>query len=147
MAFITRDPAILCIRLSRRWCLPDVPEGEAAVTSGVSSHERPFFRDHEDIFLAENLTLYSVLKVSRPSSLGFRDQLDQLAGQGCLGRADGDADRGALLHALGCRYGPLPAVRLAASGYGAGSRDVPGQANVLPALPGEPVAAAAGGAS
>lgn len=51
----------------------------------------------------------------------------------------------ALLRALGCRYGPLPAMRLAASGYGAGSRDVPGQANVLPALLGEPVAAAAEG--
>jgi pyridinium-3,5-bisthiocarboxylic acid mononucleotide nickel chelatase len=52
-----------------------------------------------------------------------------------------------LLRALGCRYGPLPAMRLTASGYGAGSRDVPGQANVLPALLGEPMAAAPRGAS
>ena len=46
----------------------------------------------------------------------------------------------ALLRAAGCRYGPMPAMRLAASGYGAGSRDVPGRPNVLPALLGDPVA-------
>ncbi|MGH3217593.1 MAG: nickel pincer cofactor biosynthesis protein LarC [Streptosporangiaceae bacterium] len=51
----------------------------------------------------------------------------------------------ALLRALGCRYGPLPVMRLAASGHGAGSRDVPDQANVLPALLGEPAVTAAGG--
>jgi pyridinium-3,5-bisthiocarboxylic acid mononucleotide nickel chelatase len=46
----------------------------------------------------------------------------------------------ALLRAAGCRYGPMPAMRLAASGYGAGSRDIPGRPNVLPALLGDPVA-------
>jgi uncharacterized protein (TIGR00299 family) protein len=46
----------------------------------------------------------------------------------------------ALLRAAGCRYGPMPAMRLAASGYGAGSRDVPGRPNVLPALLGDPAA-------
>jgi uncharacterized protein (TIGR00299 family) protein len=45
----------------------------------------------------------------------------------------------ALLRAAGCRYGPMPAMRLAASGYGAGARDVPGRPNVLPALLGEPL--------
>ncbi len=44
----------------------------------------------------------------------------------------------ALLHAAGCQYGPMPAMRVAASGYGAGARDVPGRPNVLPALLGEP---------
>ena len=34
----------------------------------------------------------------------------------------------------------MPAMRLAASGYGAGSRDVPGRPNVLPALLGDLVA-------
>ena len=46
----------------------------------------------------------------------------------------------ALLRAAGCRYGPLPAMRVAGSGYGAGARDVPGRPNVLPALLGEPLA-------
>jgi uncharacterized protein (TIGR00299 family) protein len=45
----------------------------------------------------------------------------------------------ALLRAAGCRYGPMPAMRLAGSGYGAGTRDVPGRPNVLPALLGEPL--------
>jgi uncharacterized protein (TIGR00299 family) protein len=45
----------------------------------------------------------------------------------------------ALLHAAGCRYGPMPAMRVARSGYGAGARDVPGRPNVLPALLGEPL--------
>jgi uncharacterized protein (TIGR00299 family) protein len=46
----------------------------------------------------------------------------------------------ALLRAAGCRYGPLPLMRVTGSGYGAGARDVPGRPNVLPALLGEPVA-------
>ena len=45
----------------------------------------------------------------------------------------------ALLRAAGCQYGPLPAMRVTGSGYGAGARDVPGRPNVLPALLGEPV--------
>ena len=45
----------------------------------------------------------------------------------------------ALLRAAGCRYGPMPAMRVAGSGYGAGGRDVPGRPNVLPALLGEPL--------
>ena len=56
----------------------------------------------------------------------------------------------ALLRAAGCRYGPMPAMRVSGSGYGAGGRDVPGRPNVLPALLGEPAggeeAAPAGGA-
>jgi hypothetical protein len=49
----------------------------------------------------------------------------------------------ALLRAMGCRYGPMPALRLTRSGYGAGGRDVPGRPNVLPVLLGEPVAGTA----
>ena len=45
----------------------------------------------------------------------------------------------ALLRAAGCRYGPMPAMRVTGSGYGAGGRDVPGRPNVLPALLGEPL--------
>lgn len=46
----------------------------------------------------------------------------------------------ALLRAMGCRYGPMPALQVAGSGYGAGGRDIPGRPNVLPVLLGEPVA-------
>ena len=46
----------------------------------------------------------------------------------------------ALLRAMGCQYGPMPALRVAGSGYGAGARDVPGRPNVLPVVLGEPVA-------
>ncbi len=45
----------------------------------------------------------------------------------------------ALLRAAGCRYGPMPPMRVTGSGYGAGGRDVPGRPNVLPALLGEPL--------
>jgi len=45
----------------------------------------------------------------------------------------------ALLRAAGCRYGPMPAMRVTGSGYGAGGREVPGRPNVLPALLGEPL--------
>jgi pyridinium-3,5-bisthiocarboxylic acid mononucleotide nickel chelatase len=37
----------------------------------------------------------------------------------------------ALLKALGCRYGPPPAMTVRATGYGAGTRDTPGRPNVL----------------
>ena len=40
----------------------------------------------------------------------------------------------ALLRALGCRYGPPPAMTVRATGYGAGSRDTPGRPNVLPVV-------------
>jgi pyridinium-3,5-bisthiocarboxylic acid mononucleotide nickel chelatase len=45
----------------------------------------------------------------------------------------------ALLRALDCQYGALPAARIVATGYGAGSRDTSGRPNVLPALLCEPV--------
>jgi uncharacterized protein (DUF111 family) len=44
----------------------------------------------------------------------------------------------ALLLALDCRYGPFPAMGLAATGYGAGSRNPPARPNVLPAMLGTP---------
>ena len=49
----------------------------------------------------------------------------------------------ALLRALGCRYGPLPAMTVRAAGYGAGSRDTPGRPNVLPVVLGTAPSAAA----
>ena len=65
---------------------------------------------------------------------------------GVCGRpADGasDADRrGDAAHA-GCEYGPLPAMRVTARGYGAGGRDTPGEPNLLRLLVGESGDAAA----
>jgi uncharacterized protein (TIGR00299 family) protein len=43
----------------------------------------------------------------------------------------------ALLRMLDARYGPLPAMRVAARGYGAGGRDTPGEPNLLRLLVGE----------
>jgi pyridinium-3,5-bisthiocarboxylic acid mononucleotide nickel chelatase len=43
----------------------------------------------------------------------------------------------ALLRMLDVRYGPLPAMRIAARGYGAGGRDTPGEPNLLRLLVGE----------
>jgi uncharacterized protein (TIGR00299 family) protein len=50
----------------------------------------------------------------------------------------------ALLRMLDVRYGPLPAMRVTARGYGAGGRDTPGEPNLLRLLVGEAVDAAAG---
>jgi hypothetical protein len=43
----------------------------------------------------------------------------------------------ALLRMLDVQYGPLPAMRVAACGYGAGGRDTPGEPNLLRLLVGE----------
>lgn len=48
----------------------------------------------------------------------------------------------AIATTLAARFGPLPAMRVEAVGYGAGSRDFPGQANVVRVLVGEPSGAA-----
>jgi len=50
----------------------------------------------------------------------------------------------ALLRMLDVRYGPMPAMRVAARGYGAGGRDTPGEPNLLRLLVGETDDAAAG---
>ena len=50
----------------------------------------------------------------------------------------------ALLRMLEVQYGPLPAMRVAARGYGAGGRDTPGEPNLLRLLVGEADDAAAG---
>ncbi len=49
----------------------------------------------------------------------------------------------ALLRMLNVEYGPLPAMRVAARGYGAGGRDTPGEPNLLRLLVGEAEDAAA----
>lgn len=43
----------------------------------------------------------------------------------------------ALLRAVGAEFGPVPAMTVRATGYGAGGRDTPARPNVLPALLGE----------
>ena len=48
----------------------------------------------------------------------------------------------AIATTLATHFGSLPALRLAAVGYGAGTRDFPGQANVVRILAGEPSGAA-----
>lgn len=48
----------------------------------------------------------------------------------------------ALLRMLYVQYGPLPAMRVNASGYGAGGRDTPGEPNLLRLLVGESTEAA-----
>ncbi|MGD0347915.1 MAG: nickel pincer cofactor biosynthesis protein LarC [Terracidiphilus sp.] len=50
----------------------------------------------------------------------------------------------ALLRMLDVQYGPLPAMRVTARGYGAGGRDTPGEPNLLRLLVGEAEDAAAG---
>ena len=50
----------------------------------------------------------------------------------------------ALLAALGCRYGEIPAMTLARTGYGAGTRDTPERPNVLTALLGLPTVTSSG---
>jgi len=65
----------------------------------------------------------------------------QVTGAGLTG-LDGETvtpTGAALLRALDCQYGALPAARIVATGYGAGSRDTAGRPNVLPALLCEPV--------
>ncbi len=52
----------------------------------------------------------------------------------------------ALVTALASSSGPLPALRVVASGIGAGTRDTPHRANVVRVVVGEPVAPGAGGA-
>jgi len=47
----------------------------------------------------------------------------------------------ALLRMLKVEYGPLPAMRIVAAGYGAGGRDTPGEPNLLRLLVGEETAA------
>ena len=48
----------------------------------------------------------------------------------------------ALLRMLDVHYGPLPAMRVEKSGYGAGGRDIPGEPNLVRLLVGESTAAA-----
>jgi len=47
----------------------------------------------------------------------------------------------AVAAALASSFGPMPAMKIARSGFGAGTRDFPGQPNVLRALLGEPTGA------
>ena len=50
----------------------------------------------------------------------------------------------AILRMLDVKYAPLPALRISASGYGAGGRDTPGQPNLLRLLVGEEAAQESG---
>ena len=68
-----------------------------------------------------------------------------LAGIPMLPEGDGELTTptgAAILAAVVDRFGPLPPMRVRAIGYGAGTREIPGRANVLRAIVGEPIGVA-----
>jgi uncharacterized protein (TIGR00299 family) protein len=77
---------------------------------------------------------HGVLPVPVPAVLGLTTGWDVAGGgDGELATPTGAA----LLTVLATRQGPLPSMRLLASGVGAGTRDVPGRANVVRVVIGE----------
>ncbi|GAA1512468.1 nickel pincer cofactor biosynthesis protein LarC [Sphaerisporangium rubeum] len=82
-------------------------------------------------------TRHGVLPVPAPATLAL------LQGAVVRGGAAGEAvtpTGAALLRAAGADYGPAPEMTLRATGYGAGTREVPGRPNVVVAMLGEPTA-------
>lgn len=79
---------------------------------------------------------HGLLPVPAPATLALLASAD-VVGIGPVGETVTPTGA-ALLLALDCHYGPVPAMRLAATGYGAGSRNTPGRPNVLPAMLGTP---------
>ena len=90
----------------------------------------------------QTMSAHGMLPVPAPATLAL------LAGVPVVGVSGGSETvtptGAALLAALGCRYGEMPAMTLARTGYGAGTRDTPERPNVLTALLGLPAAASAG---
>jgi uncharacterized protein (TIGR00299 family) protein len=87
-------------------------------------------------------TAHGVLPVPVPAVLGLT------AGWEVAGVGDGELATPtgtALLTALATRQGPMPPMQLLASGVGAGTRDVPGRANVVRVVIGRPTAAGGNG--
>ena len=84
----------------------------------------------------QTMSAHGMLPVPAPATLAL------LAGVPIVGVPGGSETvtptGAALLVALGCRYGEIPAMTLARTGYGAGTRDTPERPNVLTALLGLP---------
>ncbi len=81
---------------------------------------------------------HGLLPVPAPATLALLANA-QVTGLGPVGETVTPTGA-ALLLALGCSYGPLPAMRVVAAGYGAGTRQTTGYPNVLPAMIGESAA-------
>jgi hypothetical protein len=75
---------------------------------------------------------HGLLPVPAPATLALLANA-QVTGLGPVGETVTPTGA-ALLLAIGCRYGPLPLMRIVASGYGAGTRHTAGYPNVLPAV-------------
>ena len=90
----------------------------------------------------QTMSAHGMLPVPAPATLAL------LAGVPVVGVAGGSETvtptGAALLAALGCRYGEIPAMTLTRTGYGAGTRDTPERPNVLTALLGLPTSVSAG---
>ena len=90
----------------------------------------------------QTMSAHGMLPVPAPATLAL------LAGVPIVGVPGGSETvtptGAALLAALGCRYGEIPAMTLARTGYGAGTRDTPERPNVLTALLGLPTVISSG---
>jgi hypothetical protein len=90
----------------------------------------------------QTMSAHGMLPVPAPATLAL------LAGVPVVGVPGGSETvtptGAALLAALGCRYGETPAMTLARTGYGAGTRDTPERPNVLTALLGVPAVTSTG---
>ena len=90
----------------------------------------------------QTMSAHGMLPVPAPATLAL------LAGVPIVGLPGGSETvtptGAALLAALGCRYGEIPAMTLARTGYGAGTRDTPERPNVLTALLGLPTVTSSG---
>ncbi len=78
---------------------------------------------------------HGTLPVPAPATLALLGDAPVYCGRPADGARDADR-RGHAAHA-GCAYVSLPAMRVCATGYGAGGRDTPGEPNVLRLLVGE----------
>jgi uncharacterized protein (TIGR00299 family) protein len=81
-------------------------------------------------------TRHGLLPVPAPATVAL---LQGMAVVGCDVAGETVTPTGAaMLAAVGCRFGEMPPMTVRGTGYGAGTRDVPGRPNVLPATVGTP---------
>jgi pyridinium-3,5-bisthiocarboxylic acid mononucleotide nickel chelatase len=107
---------------------------------------------HVDRWLASNLNVgsgtvdcaHGTLPVPAPATLALLGDAPVYAAGPPMERVTPTG--AAILRMLNVEYAPLPAMRVAAAGYGAGGRETPGQPNLLRLLVGEEIAAEGRGA-